>query len=112
MFTATAEDFIAPLSKRRRHCLGNTQKNLTKDIDFGTDLFMDLGTRMKCLKKYIRTILENEAIIYKGTGEEREYIHIRRSPMTVDAIDSKYDGQCLLLTGQEFKFERCAPVNF
>ena len=55
------------------------------------------------LKKYIRTILENEAIIYKGTGEEkREYIHIADAAlMTVDAIDSKYDGQCLLLTGQE-----------
>lgn len=55
------------------------------------------------LKQYIRTILKNEAIIYKGTGEEkREYIHIADAAlMTVDAIDSRYDGQCLLLTGQE-----------
>ena len=35
MITATAEDFIAPPSKRRRHCLGNMHaKNLTKDIAF------------------------------------------------------------------------------
>lgn len=53
--------------------------------------------------RIIKNILENDKFKYNGTGEEiREYINILdAAKISVQCLDEKYNGECLILTGYE-----------
>lgn len=53
--------------------------------------------------RIVKGILENDTFKYNGTGEElREYINILdAAKISVQCIDEKYSGECLILTGSE-----------
>ena len=55
------------------------------------------------LKKFVSQAVRNKKIIYPGTGEEhREYIHVKDAAfLSVQALDNKYNNQCLILTGTQ-----------
>lgn len=53
--------------------------------------------------RIVKNILENDKFKYNGTGEEiREYINILdAAKISVQCLDEKYNGECLILTGNE-----------
>ncbi len=53
--------------------------------------------------RIIKGILENDVFKYNGTGEElREYINILdAAKISVQCLDDKFSGECLILTGSE-----------
>ena len=55
------------------------------------------------LYRYVEEILREEKIDYFGDGEERrEYIHvIDAAQLSVDALDQKYEGRAITVTGQQ-----------
>jgi len=55
------------------------------------------------LKKFVAQAVRNKKIIYPGTGEEyREYIHVKDAAfLSVQALDDKYNNQCLTVTGTQ-----------
>ena len=55
------------------------------------------------LKKFVAQAVRNKKIIYPGTGEEhREYIHVKDAAfLSVQALDNKYNNQCLTVTGTQ-----------
>lgn len=55
------------------------------------------------LKMFVAQAVRNKKIVYPGTGEERrEYIHVKDAAfLSVQALDDKYNNQCLTLTGTQ-----------
>ncbi len=53
--------------------------------------------------RIVKGILENDIFKYNGTGDElREYINILdAAKISVQCLDEKYSGECLILTGSE-----------
>lgn len=55
------------------------------------------------LKKFVAQAVRDKRIVYPGTGDERrEYIHVKDAAyLSVQALDEKYNNQCLTLTGTQ-----------
>jgi len=60
------------------------------------------------LKKFVAQAVRNKKIVYPGTGEERrEYIHVKDAAfLSVQALDEKYNNQCLTVTGTQVMTSR------
>lgn len=55
------------------------------------------------MRSFVKSAVEAGQITYYGTGEERrEYIHVKDAArLSVQALDEKYSGQCLTVTGTQ-----------